>query len=81
MDAVEHEQWTPLHVASRYGHEAVAKLLLERGAALGAVGHVLWTPLHVASYCGHDAVARLLIERGATMDAGAPLQPLKGAST
>jgi len=54
---------TPLHEACKYGHVAVAKLLLEQyGAKIEAPDEDGKTPLHLACDYGKDAVAKLLLE-------------------
>jgi ankyrin repeat protein len=56
---------TALHAAVAGGHEALAVLLMERGAdvtAQDAGGH---TPLHIAAEAGSVGLARALLERGA----------------
>ncbi|EUC41411.1 hypothetical protein COCMIDRAFT_8874 [Bipolaris oryzae ATCC 44560] len=58
---------TALHAASAIGHEAVVKLLLERGAKINIEG-AYRSPLHAASARGHEAVVRLLLERGAKIN-------------
>jgi hypothetical protein len=61
--------WTPLLVASFNGNEAIAELLLQRGAdpyALDAAGH---TPLHWAAFNGFARVTRLLIGKRVNVDA------------
>ena len=75
---------TPLHGAARGGREAVARLLLAKGASVNAVSAVKveydWnesveylyggeTPLHMAAGRGHEAVVRLLLDKGAVVDA------------
>ncbi|CAG0902513.1 unnamed protein product, partial [Cyprideis torosa] len=52
-----------------YGHEAVTRLLLDRGAHVNAAEESGATPLHLSSQRGHDAVALLLLERGAHVNA------------
>ena len=42
---------TALHVAAAHGRQAVARLLIERGAPLEATRHGGWTPLKVAFLC------------------------------
>jgi ankyrin repeat protein len=57
---------TPLSWAAEKGHEAVVKLLLEKGAKLGSKDR--WTdttPLSLAAKYGHEAVVKLLLEKGA----------------
>ncbi|KAF8416402.1 hypothetical protein EV426DRAFT_569866, partial [Tirmania nivea] len=56
---------TPLHVASEYGHQEIARLLIDRGADFAAANRFSNTPLHLASANGHQEIARLLIDRGA----------------
>jgi len=58
---------TPLHLTSRTrrGHVDVARMLVERGAALSAQDKDGRTPLQLASSKGHVDVARMLVERGA----------------
>jgi ankyrin repeat protein len=75
--AVEHSQdvnsrrfddeWSPLHLASSYGHVEVAHILIKQGADLTARATDGFTPLHVASKRGHVNVAALLVERGANV--------------
>ena len=60
---------TPLHLASRRGHEDVVHLLLEHGADSTAQDEEGWTSLHLASVNGHEKVARLLLEHGADVTA------------
>ena len=55
----------PLHLAARYGHLTVAKLLLDEGANVDAMDKLEKTPLWEAAWEGQTAVAKLLIERGA----------------
>ena len=59
---------TPLLYAARNGHEAVVKLLLERGADIDSKDEWGRTPLHWAAESGHEAVVKLLLERGAAVD-------------
>ena len=63
--------WTPLHLASFFGHQDAAALLLETGAPVSAVSSntLRNTPLHAATAGGHADVALLLIEHGADVNA------------
>src|SRR5271154_3144226 len=54
-----------LHYGAGKGHEAVARLLLEKGADVAAREEDGWPALHGAADKGHEAVARLLLEKGA----------------
>ena len=60
----------PLHYACMVGHEAIARLLLEKGAEVDKEDYGEVTPLHIVSGNGNDAVARLLLEKGAEVDKG-----------
>ncbi|KAJ2996238.1 hypothetical protein NUW58_g1038 [Xylaria curta] len=74
---------TALHLAARHGHEALARLLLEKEADPNARsrpededlqlgGERLtshgWTALHEAASAGHEAIFKLLLENGADVD-------------
>jgi len=56
---------TPLHLASKKGHEDVAVNLLHRGADLHLADKMGWTPLFWACMEGHVNIAQMLIKRGA----------------
>ncbi|KAM0425178.1 hypothetical protein ACHAPT_009495 [Fusarium lateritium] len=59
---------TDLILASYYGHRAVVKLLLEKGADIEAKDYGR-TPLSWAALEGHEAVVWLLLEKGADIEA------------
>ena len=59
----------PLHLASRQGHEDVARLLLEHGADITAQTKDGETPVHVAMQRESDVLALLLLEHGADVTA------------
>jgi hypothetical protein len=63
---------TPLAWAAGNGHEAVVKLLLEKGAELETKGikdkFFGMTPLAWAAGNGHEAVVKLLLEKGAELE-------------
>lgn len=56
---------TSLHLAVLRGHAPLVRLLLQRGARVGAVDRTGRTPLHEAAWHGHSQVAELLLRRGA----------------
>ncbi|KAM3510890.1 hypothetical protein MY11210_005493 [Beauveria gryllotalpidicola] len=58
-----------LNSPSKNGHEAVARLLIDKGADVNDDDKDLSTPLLRASLRGHEAVARLLIDKGADVNA------------
>ena len=61
---------TPLSRAAGGGHEAVVKLLVEKGAQLEAKDTLYGrTPLSFAAWRGHEAVVKLLVEKGAQLEA------------
>jgi hypothetical protein len=69
---------TPLHFAARYGHTAIAALLLERGADVNATARSSkdMTPLHLVVWLSageairvQTELPRLLIGHGADLDA------------
>jgi ankyrin repeat protein len=48
--------------------EAVARLLVEKEAAIDLQDTDWWTALHTAAWSGHEATAQLLLENGAAID-------------
>ncbi|KAH7008762.1 ankyrin repeat-containing domain protein [Ilyonectria destructans] len=73
VDAKDSHGLTPLSRAAEKGHEAVVRLLLDRGAHIEAADKWGGTPLSWAAASGHEAVMRLLLERGAHTEAPAVL--------
>ncbi|KAK0749936.1 ankyrin repeat-containing domain protein [Schizothecium vesticola] len=61
--------WSPLAIASRNGHEAVVRLLLERKASLGNGSTQYYPPLQAAAANGHTPIVRLLLDKGADVEA------------
>lgn len=57
--------WTPLHLATYFGHRDVAEQLLAKGAAINAVNDNGDTPLHKASFIGREDLVMLLIQYNA----------------
>ena len=73
--------WEPLHWAARRGHDAVAGLLIARGADVEP-GNTRMMPLEWAAINGHMSVAVLLIEKGAdaNVTGGLGWSPLHSAA-
>ncbi|KAI8674488.1 hypothetical protein NCS57_00346700 [Fusarium keratoplasticum] len=69
IDAKDSHDRTPLLWAATNGHEAVVRLLLDRGAHTEAADKDGRTPLWRAATNGDVAVVRLLLDRGAHTEA------------
>jgi uncharacterized protein len=74
VNAYSHDGWTPLHLASFFGHREVANLLLARGADVNARSKSTRfakenTPLHAAAANRQIGVAEVLIAHGADVNA------------
>jgi len=54
--------------AARLGHEAVVKLLLEKGAKIETKSKYGLTPLSWAAESGHELVVKLLLDKGAELE-------------
>lgn len=63
--------WTPLHVASYFGHRALAERLIERGANVEArsTNAMKNTPLHAAAAGRKAELVKLLLDEGADANA------------
>lgn len=69
VDARNTHGWTPLLLAARYGHMAVAEDLVAVGADVNARGFHGWTALHLAHRYGNAHLCELLLAAGADADA------------
>ncbi len=74
VNAYSHDGWTPLHLASFFGHKEVVNLLLARGADVNARSKSSRfakenTPLHAAAANKQVGVAEILIAHGADVNA------------
>src|SRR5271170_3505133 len=68
LDLKDSYSQTPLSWAAEKGHEAVVKLLLEKGAELETKDKRHGQPpLSWAAEKGHEAVVKLLLEKGAEL--------------
>lgn len=67
LDAHSSEGFTPLILASTFGHQETTEYLLDQGASvnIASLPPTEATPLHAALFEGQIETARLLIERGA----------------
>jgi hypothetical protein len=61
--------WTCLITGSCYGHLAICRLLLDKGAQVEAKSSIGMTPLHYAASEGHIEIVRLLCDREADVEA------------
>lgn len=68
VDAPGSDGWSPLHYAAETGHEALARLLIRKGADVDSRERG-WTPLHIAVCKGNMSIAKVLISNGADIDA------------
>jgi ankyrin repeat protein len=84
INSFAYDGWTPLHLASFFGHVDAVRALLESGADVRAVSRNSLgnTPLHAAAAGRHDEVARLLLTHGADAHAvdGGGYTPLQIAT-
>ena len=69
VGAKSSEGRTALHRAAKGGHDAVVRLLVEKGANAEAEGKGGMRALHSASRSGREPMVRLLIEKGANAKA------------
>jgi len=62
-------EWTCLMMSAYYGHLAICRLLIDKGAQVEAKDVVGRTPLHWAASGGRVEIVRLLCDRGAYVEA------------
>ncbi|KAL1643393.1 hypothetical protein SLS61_009227 [Didymella pomorum] len=68
IDGVDAEGTPPLVYASCFGHEDVAKMLIEEGAKVDIQDKNRWTPLMWAMTNRHKGIVKLLLDHGASTD-------------
>ncbi|XP_063824793.1 oxysterol-binding protein-related protein 1-like [Ostrinia nubilalis] len=54
--------WSPLHLASYFGHVEVVRALMEAGANVDAINDTGDTPLHKACFTGNEELVILLLK-------------------
>ncbi len=71
LESHSSDGWTPLHLASFFGHAELATALLDRGADVNArsANAMKNTALHAAAAGGQIELMRLLLARGADANA------------
>jgi ankyrin repeat protein len=71
VNSYAHDGWTPLHLASFFGRQEAALVLLENGADLHALSknETCNTPLHAAVAKGNADLVKLLLAAGADANA------------
>lgn len=67
-DVTSKSAFTPLHIASHYGNDAVGNLLIQKGADVNYSAKHNITPLHVAAKWGKVNMVQLLLEKGANIE-------------
>ena len=84
VNAYADDGFQPLGLASFFGHEEVAELLLSKGARVNSASKNAQRvmPLHSAVAGGHVAIAKTLLARGADVNArqADDFSPLHGAA-
>jgi ankyrin repeat protein len=84
VDAASGDGFRPLGLAAFFGHEAGVRLLLERGADVGArgTGAIRTTALEAATAADEGTIARLLLDAGADPASAQPdgFTPLHAAA-
>ncbi|KAK0648989.1 hypothetical protein B0T16DRAFT_409230 [Cercophora newfieldiana] len=68
-DEDERKRMSPLSWAAINGAEAIARLLLDKGADVDAKIAGGWTPLLLAAYKGHHGIVKSLLDKGADTQA------------
>ncbi|KKP06874.1 hypothetical protein THAR02_01071 [Trichoderma harzianum] len=54
--------------AAEFGHEAIVKFLLDKGANTNATDDLKERPLHMAIINGHEEIVKLLLKKGADIE-------------
>ncbi len=65
LNITDYEGRTPLHYASRYGHNPIIEFLFKKGQDVSQPDKTGLTPLHHAAMGGHVNTVELLLSKGA----------------
>ena len=68
ISSLQNDGDSPLHRATRNGHNAVVAVLLSNGADVNKANNGGNSPLHIAADNGKDAVVALLLSNGANVN-------------
>lgn len=60
--------WTPLHLATYFGHRDVMEILLHRDADINAINDNGDTALHKAAFIGREDIVMLLLQHNADVN-------------
>lgn len=60
--------WTPLHLATYFGHRDVMEILLQRDADIDAINDNGDTALHKAAFIGREDIVMLLLQYNADVN-------------
>lgn len=60
--------WSPLHLATYFGHKDVMEILLHRDADIDAINDNGDTPLHKAAFIGREDIVMLLLQNNADVN-------------
>ena len=55
-------EYTPLHLAAKYGHFSICKLIIENVQEKNPPNNRMYTPLHCAAASGNSSIFQLIIE-------------------
>ena len=58
----------PLYEASKYGHERICKVLIDRNCKVNLQNSQGQTPMHIAAMRGHKRIVQLLINNSAKIN-------------
>ncbi|XP_065649210.1 transient receptor potential cation channel subfamily A member 1 isoform X3 [Hydra vulgaris] len=61
LNVFNKNEMTPLHIASKEGHDSIVQVLMDLGACIDAKNHENLTPLHFAAKYGHLRTVEILL--------------------